>query len=336
MPDRTHVPDADEIRGALTNPWRLVTQLGLGRRVVQQRDGVLVCCPAHTDRTPSCSVRLVGAVIRARCFACGFKADAIGLVAAALGLPTYGVGFRATLAAAASLGATGSSISGPLREAARSPVHRTYPSSGEVAAVWCAAMPLAEDIEARAWCEARGLAVASVDNLGLARVVAADAALPQWARFRGQAWTSTGHRVVVPTYDELGSVRSLRAIRITGSDTPKRLPPAGHRASGLVLADAGGRQLLAGHLLELPQPLCIVIAEGEPDFLTWATRFSDANEDAPVVLGVLAGAWTSEIAARIPSGSRIAVWTHHDPAGERYAAAIAEMLWARTDLWRAG
>lgn len=337
MPHRAYTLDTETIRAALNDPQRLVEQLGLGRRVVAQRDGLLVCCPAHDDRTPSCSVRLVDGVVRAHCFACGFASDALGLIAAAFRLPTRGAGFRETLETGADLAgvAPGGTISRSVAPAARPRTDRSYPPCREVSAVWRAARPLAEDRDAQSWCERRGLDVASLDHFDLARVVSPAAKLPRWARFRGQLWTNTGHRVVVPVYDSRGAICSLRAVRVTDGDTPKRLPPARHRAAGLVLADAGARRMLAGHLAMLPSPLRIVIAEGEPDYLTWATRFSDADEHAPVVLGVVAGAWTSEIAGRIPDGSRVAIWTHCDLAGDGYAAKIAETLGARVELWRA-
>jgi hypothetical protein len=142
--------------------------------------------------------------------------------------------------------------------------------------------------------------------------------------------------VIVPVVDARGVMRSVRAIRVKEAETPKRLPPCGHRAAGLVLANGGARRMLAEQLGDLPSPLRIVIVEGEPDYLTWATRFSDADEDAPVVLGVVSGSWTPEIATRIPWRARVVVWTHRDVAGDRYAANIAATLSARAELWRAG
>ena len=73
-------------------------------------------------------------------------------------------------------------------------------------------------------------------------------------------------------------------------------------------------------------PTAIVIAEGVPDFLVWATKYSDANEDAPVVLGVIAGSWTDALAARVPRSATIYIRTHRDAAGIKYADAICESL----------
>jgi hypothetical protein len=183
--------------------------------------------------------------------------------------------------------------------------------------------------------EARRLDPHRVDDLSRARVIRRDVLqLPRWARFGGRSWVETGHRLVIPVVDAFGQVRSLRAWRVVDGETPKRLPPAGHRAAGLLLACSMGRGLLAGSVPQGAQPPTVLITEGEPDWLTWVTHFSDADEDAPAVLGVLSGSWSSETAARIPDGATVVLRTHHDSAGERYATEIAESLRGRCRLRR--
>jgi hypothetical protein len=78
------------------------------------------------------------------------------------------------------------------------------------------------------------------------------------------------------------------------------------------------------------------VAEGEPDFLTWATRFSDADEAAPAVLGVVSGSWTTCIADRMPDGARMIVRTDHDEPGEKYAHTIQMTLRGRCTVLRGG
>jgi hypothetical protein len=131
-------------------------------------------------------------------------------------------------------------------------------------------------------------------------------------------------------------MRSVRAWCVRASDDPKRLPPAGHRASGLVLACGGGVALLAESSSFDRRRTPIVVVEGEPDFLTWATRYSDGCADVPVVLGVVAGAWSEAIASRIPPGARVLVRTHDDVAGEHYAEAIFRTLAGRCSVHRLG
>ena len=79
-------PDySQEIRRSLTDPRRLCAALGLDKGADRQgAGGITICCPAHGDRTPSCSVtRGPDGTIRVRCFACGWTGDALTLVAQA-------------------------------------------------------------------------------------------------------------------------------------------------------------------------------------------------------------------------------------------------------------
>jgi len=68
----------------------------------------------------------------------------------------------------------------------------------------------------------------------------------------------------------------------------------------------------------------VIITEGEPDWLTWATTRPDL-----AVLGVVAGAWVAELAARIPDGSKVVLRTHADAAGDAYAAKVAASFTGR-------
>ena len=106
----------------------------------------------------------------------------------------------------------------------------------------------------------------------------------------------------MPVFDEHGRLRSVRACRTdpgivpVSLDVPKRLPPKGYRAEGLIMANSLGRIVLAGGVVPSwwpeSKPLRIVVCEGEPDFLTWASEYSDGDETAPAVFGVVSGSWT--------------------------------------------
>jgi hypothetical protein len=85
----------------------------------------------------------------------------------------------------------------------------------------------------------------------------------------------------------------------------------------------------------IAEPLRVVIAEGEPDFLTWATMHAlKSPTPAYAVLGVIAGSWGDAIAARIPNGSRVIIRTDHDEAGEKYATDIIRTLARRCTVLR--
>jgi len=163
-------------------------------------------------------------------------------------------------------------------------------------------------------------AVASRD---LARVIL-DQRIPRWASYQGESWSVTGHVLVLPVYDAAGELRSVRAWRVIPGESPKRLPPGGHRATGLVLANAAALAILRGK----SGPCRVVVVEGEPDFCTLATRTQDA------VFGVLSGAWTAEHAARVPLGSTVVIRTHCDKAGDKYAEQVTKTLHGRGQIRR--
>ncbi|WP_044238691.1 CHC2 zinc finger domain-containing protein [Chondromyces apiculatus] len=78
---------AAEVRRALDDPRTLCARLGLSRGARKQRGGLMILCPWHEEKTPSCSVRggHDGTVV-AHCYGCGASGDALSLVAVAHGL----------------------------------------------------------------------------------------------------------------------------------------------------------------------------------------------------------------------------------------------------------
>lgn len=317
-PDRAH-----DLRRRLADPRRLVEMLGLQEGARAQHHGLLVRCPAHEDRTPSCSVRVAGdGTIACRCFACDWSADALGLVAVAHGLDVRR-DFVRVLDLAGQLAG-----SEPLPSRQAPPPPREYPPRAEVAALWDASVPVVDDAEVMAWLRDRGVNPGAVGR-DLARALprSRSAPLPRWARSHLGAWPAAGYACVVPLFDETGTLRSVRARRVVARDDggPKALPPAGHRTSGLVMACGAGRRMLAG----APQSARVLVVEGEPDFLLAATRPAGA-----AVLGIISGAWSPAIGARIPTGARVSIRTHADMAGDRYAQQVAETLRGRCSLFR--
>jgi hypothetical protein len=209
----------------------------------------------------------------------------------------------------------------------------SYPEASEVAELWASARPVETDAAAAAYLTGRAIDPGMVDLYQLARALPVDAPAPSWARCRGVSW-SRSHRLILPVFDHSGAMRSLRAWRVDGenSDAPKRTAPAGKALAGLALACPVARRMLATG--QAPSwasagALEIIITEGEPDFLTWATQTSDADEAPPAVLGVVSGAWGEALAARIPDGARVLIRTHGDEAGARFSAAIVASLAGR-------
>ncbi len=226
----------------------------------------------------------------------------------------------------------------------------SYPPIDEVRQLWETAGPVLGDSEVCAWLDSRsidsercpgrviGRPLTELDARRTAgvmgeviaslagRAALSSTVLPRWAGWKGErperlSWAQSGHRLVLPVFDSEGVWRSLRACRITDAfapDSPKRLPPSGYSASGLVLANRAAVMLLRGK----SEPQRVVIVEGEPDWLTWVTR---AVEDTPII-GLFNGAWSKSFGAKFPDGCQVALRVHADKAGERYVADVASTL----------
>lgn len=329
-------PDhAREVRNCLTDPVALCNALGLSKGAKRQRTGLIVCCPAHGELHPSCSVtRGPDGTVRVVCFACGFTGDALSLVAQVRGLSLRGDGFRETLVTAAELsghhGLADEIRSGRLYPE-RQPVARPaplpavdYPEQAEVIQLWRSCRPVCTDFVALEYLQGRSLDPERVDATGVARVMGPRTKLPRWARYRGGAdqsrsWWELGHRLLLPMFDHAGALRSVRAWRITDGDTPKRLPPSGKRSTGLVMANRPAWLMLSGRA----SPLKLVIVEGEPDTLSWSVSTDFA------VIGIISGSWSGDFTDAIPRGTEVVLRTHVDEAGERYASYILESIGER-------
>jgi len=334
-----HLPDrAGDLRRRLVDAREVCAGLGLVDGARGQSRGLLIRCPWHTERTPSCSVRVAAdGTLAVKCFGCGTSGDVLSLVAAARGLHTRR-DFPEVLRIAAELaGAVLEELPGAgLRSRPtpkRNPRPELPPFPRGVGSLWEGCRPVTDDSEVAGWLSSRALDPSMVEDRGLARALPLEATPPTWARFKGRTWTEAGYRCVLPMLDETGALRSVRVRRVANGEGPKAVPPTGFRAAGLVMADALGQLLLEmgrpPDFWPTGVPLRVIIAEGEPDFLTWATHYGDAAETAPAVIGITAGGWTDAIAARIPKGARVVIRTHHDGAGEQYARAIQVSLRGR-------
>jgi predicted P-loop ATPase len=325
------LPTASDLKRRLVDPVRLCELLGLAYR--REGGGAKISCPWHSEQNPDCSVTLgPDGTIRVHCFACGGGGDALSLIAQVRGLDIKADFKRVVQEAADLLGERALANPAPpprQREA------KARPPAGEVAQLW--SMCLKAGAEADAFAR-RGIVAAELEQLDLVRVLPQVAALPRWAVCKKRSWGASGHRFITPMYGPSGSMESVRARSLSGGE-PKALPPAGCRVGGLVLADPAGQQLLrtgrapAGGVL---------ICEGEPDFWTLATHWSDADPAAPAVLGIVNGGWSDDIAARIPDGTSVLIWMHTDRpkaprpgaperpgAGDAYAASLRRSLGAR-------
>lgn len=352
-------PDyAQWLRASLTDPKRVLEALALGDGARRQSSGYLILCPAHAERTASCSVRLgPDGTIAVKCFGgCELAGDVFTLIAAVRGLNLRSQ-FKDVLLEAAEI-AGESEIAdeirgGPVdpnrvRQAPPAPKRLPevqYVPTDDLTDLWRATGPVTRDAAAFNALASRGLEVAAIERFDLARVIAAPMQnidrvhrrgsvgwLPWWASYKGDApearsWAETGHRILIRTFDAAGEFKSVRAWRIEGDgDLPKRLPPSAHRGTALVMANA-----VAVELLQKKRSTAkVVIAEGEPDWLTDSLLWSGC-----AVFGLLSGSWTREFAERIPAGSKVVIRTHRDAAGDQYAKQISDSGSKHWSIWRA-
>ena len=215
------------------------------------------------------------------------------------------------------------------RLAAEPKEERQFAPLDQVEALWNGAGRVDEDQEIASYLDSRAIPAVSAASHDLLRALRPGQPLPWWAARKGpddaaRTWLETGHRILIRTWDHLGQLRGVRAWRVNGDETtPKRLPPAGCKAAGLVWANA-----MAVEVLRAPRPCMVVISEGEPDLCVHAVR-----GDYPVI-GITSGSWTEGFAARLPFGSEVVIRTDNDEAGEKYSKQILDSLRGRVKAWR--
>ena len=208
---------------------------------------------------------------------------------------------------------------------------RRRPPAAELASVWASGEQVPAEVLACLSGKSRpGIVAARAIELDLMRLLPRGAELPEWAGH----W-SRGHRVIVKAFDASGRWVTLRA-RTPGAPpdgVPKEFPPRGFEVGGTVLACGLAQRLLARepNALEVVRRNGIVLTEGTPSWLAWASRHG-ADDDAPAVVGYCSGAWTHAHAAAVPGGTRAVIDPDRNDAGRRMMARIAETLCDRAQI----
>jgi len=329
----------DDVKHALVDPHALVVALGLQDSAKRTQKGWEVLCPHHAERTPSCGVYVgTDGTIAVHCLGCQWSTNAIGLIAEVRGYSVRDAEqFRETLAVGAEIAGL-HSLADEIRDGEQPDENRPevqkpkprpepeFPPVLEVLDLWESAFRVCDDLVANEYLKGRAidsLRVAKSDQL---RVIGFETKRPTWAYHKGLPWLNTGHRLIARVWAADGTMRSVRAWQCDGRDYAKRVPPTGHRAKGLVLANNVAVAMLRGE----KKPAQVVIAEGEPDWACYACRASD-NE---AVIGIGSGLWTEEHAKKIPNGTPVVIATDLDEAGERYAVEIVKTLNNRMPVWR--
>ena len=203
------------------------------------------------------------------------------------------------------------------------------PPFAEVAALWARCVPVTADAAVSAWLRGHHDGPIDPDRvaaLDVARALPFDVAdLPAWAWGVGGPWHGRGYRVIVRTFegDGAGGLRwaSLHARNVQVEADPKAVKavnPLGLDAAGAVLAWGP----------DAPELPLVDLAEGVPDWLRLVLARSTLAR-RPMVWGVVSGSDDSALAAVVPMGWTVALRTHADAAGDKYATKWGELLRAR-------
>jgi len=198
----------------------------------------------------------------------------------------------------------------------------TYPPEQEVDDLLGQCARVDADDELHNMLRKRSLDSALVSDLAVALPVGAT--VPSWAgRARGP-WNETGHRLLLPLWDQRGELRSFKAIGVGPKGKWQKLAATGVAVKHLVLANTVARSILRTGELPAGAKPEVWVVEGEPDFLTMATHL---ELQANPVLGIFNGGGLCSrppcpVAARFPAGLRWVIGTDSNPPGDKYCKGI--------------
>lgn len=219
-----------------------------------------------------------------------------------------------------------------------------YPPVQSVESLWEACRPVSADLDVAAYLDRRDVDFGALAIHDCARALPRGTPCPSWAGFGSRPWSESEHRLIVPLYDFTGAMRSVLARSIEVAPAKKSLGAQGHGRRGLVMAGPHGLGVLVTgaqrHWHRLEQ-LRVTIYEGEIDTLRAIARGVDGvleDDYRPAayraVLGIFAGSFTRDVAARVPDGTTVVLATDADDDGDRYAAEIQERIGGRCSFER--
>jgi DNA primase len=311
----------------------LVAALGIGGRAKRTAGGLLVCCPAHVDRSPSCSVYIAeDGTVAAKCHACLWSGDALGLIAIVRGFDVRR-DFRRVLDEAARLAGQGVPETSERRGAAPEvrPDDETYHA---IATYLLDACPLDGAPQVAAYLDARGV-YADADASGVrgfprdaGPLVASLLATFERANLEASSVLRREHDaidwpawcVLVPWRDRFGRITCVQRRRLDAGEPKYRFP------AGRAPRAPFGVEHLAAALDWLGPDAEIIVTEGAIDCLA-RRRVARHRDERAAVLGV---ASASTPCAGLPldllTGRRIVLALDDDEAGERACAALAAEL----------
>lgn len=324
------IDHAREIRQRLVDPGALARLLGLDEGAKRQARGLMIRCPVHNERTPSCSMRVGNdGTIAVRCHGCEWTGDALSLVAVVRGLDSRR-DFRRVLEEAASL--CGYDLGGtsppptPVRRPPPPPP-RGRPPLAEVESFWNACSPVTSTAHASQvalFLSRRRIFAPALAEIDLLRCAPLEHEWPAWWPAR---WSPTW-RLVTRAYEPDGTLASVHARAVVDGASPKTRWPYDCRADGLLFADRLGVELLRGDAANFDR---VLVVEGLTD-LAAAAQLAVGKRVA--ILGITSGSAPALAKIRWPSGVPVWVGTDDDGPGERYARAVESSVPKRITVTR--
>ncbi|MFO0656143.1 MAG: CHC2 zinc finger domain-containing protein [Polyangia bacterium] len=216
----TLAPDSDTIKSALSDPERVLGLLGLLDGAKRQAHGFMVCCPWHSERTPSCSVKLASdGTIAAHCFGCGAGGDVLSLVAAARGLDARRDFPRVVELAADLAGGSWMATPRPCVEPCQRRDYRPRSKASARCGLLQSQSPMMPT-----W---HGSFSGDVSTLQSSKIATLRAVCPHRERFpsgRGVvplSWWKSGHRLLFPLWNAEGSLCSMRTRLVESGQTER-------------------------------------------------------------------------------------------------------------------
>jgi hypothetical protein len=176
------------------------------------------------------------------------------------------------------------------------------------------------------WLESRHLDPFVVAERDLIRALPAGP-LPGWC----EGWRKAG-RAVLPVFDAGGELVTLRGRLTFGTSNARKTLAAKVDFDGVatarVYACPVAQRMLAG---EVEGVAGVVVAEGDPDFLTLASWWP--SEWRVAVFGMWSGAIVPALLDRIPDGPPVLLCPHKDASGQGYMRAAAAPLLNRCPVY---
>lgn len=327
----------EAIRAALCDATSVCAVLGLTDGALPQRNGQMIHCPWHDDRTPSCSVTSAAdGGLRVRCFACGVSGDAFTLIAQVRGLDVK-TQFPMVLDAAAEVALeleTGDASAPKPEVSATTQPAVPVKVFDAMARTMLAAAPLAASPGVTGYLSARGLLQQATshgwgalpsERKALQSVISAVVAAvgaDVWAR-SGMANDSgtlkyPANVIVIPWRDREGHITTLQRRTLTTDRAPKYVFPAARFPSEPYGAENGATSDATTE---------VAFVEGAVDALAYAD-LCERHGKKRLVLGLPGvsswrSAWDSYVKGRL-----VHLAFDADDAGDRGALVLRDRMYA--------